>query len=392
MTISRSVGLFLIVVAAVAVSGCAGKMATELVASRAVAAPEKAIAGKHDIFIATTRGRAEKPSELFDGRRSPITSYAEIEMTVPAIHKTGAIERRRASEAADPAKVFVAQKAIGFPDEDAFVRALRADIASKGGRALVFIHGYNTAFDGAVYRMTQIIHDSHYKGTPILFTWASGGKTVDYVYDSNSASAARDSLEQTLRLVAKAGAKRIDIIAHSMGNWVTMEALRQLAISGDPDLGGRLGDVVLASPDIDVDVFKTQMARYGRPHKPFILFLSRDDRALRISGFLAGNRPRLGDYGDADDIAKLGVVSVDLSNVGSGDRLNHTKFAENPVLIQVLGERLQSGDDLAPSESLITDRVNRVVKGLGGAVGGAADIVITTPLEVLNVVVSGGGR
>lgn len=389
MTTSRLILPFLFIAAAM-VSGCAGKMAHELIAARAVAASDQAIAGRHDIFIATTRAHAESRSELFDGRRSSSISYAEVEMTVPAIHKTGAIERRRAAEAADPAKVFVAHKATGFPDEDAFVHALRADIAARGGRALVFIHGYNTAFDGAVYRMTQIVHDSGYKGTPILFTWASGGSTVDYVYDSNSASAARDALEHTLRLVAKAGAKRIDVIAHSMGNWVTVEALRQLAIAGDRDLGGRLGDVVLASPDIDVDVFKAQMARYGLPKKPFILFLSRDDRALRISGFLAGNRPRLGDYGDADEIAKLGVVAVDLSNIGSEDRLNHTKFAENPVLIQVLGERLQSGDELAPSESLITNRVNRVVTGLGGAVGGAAEIVITTPLEVLNVVVGGG--
>ena len=34
-----------------------------------------------------------------------------------------------------------------------------------------------------------------------------------------------------------------------------MEALRQLAITDDRDLDGRLGDVLLASPDIDVDVF-----------------------------------------------------------------------------------------------------------------------------------------
>jgi esterase/lipase superfamily enzyme len=256
----------------------------------------------------------------------------------------------------------------------------------------VFIHGYNTAFDAAVYRMTQIVHDASYTGTPVLFTWASGGSTVDYVYDSNSASAARDALEHTLRLVVKAGAKRVDIIAHSMGNWVTVEALRQLAIAGDRDLDGRMGDVVLASPDIDVDVFKTQMARYGIPRKPFILFLSSDDRALQISSLIAGRRPRLGDYRDVEEIAKLGVIAVDLSTLSSGDRLNHTKFAENPVLIQVLGERLQDTDNLAPGENRVTERVNRVVQGLGGVAGGAADIIITTPFEVLNVVVGGGGR
>ena len=126
----------------------------------------------------------------------------------------------------------------------------------------------------------------------MLFSWASGAKTTDYVYDKESASAARDQLEVTLRMLEQSGARRIDIVAHSMGTWVTMEALRQMAISGDRDLGGKLGDVVLASPDIDVDVFKSQMRRYGKPDKPFILLLSDDDRALRLSGLIAGSAAR----------------------------------------------------------------------------------------------------
>ncbi|MBX3570199.1 MAG: alpha/beta hydrolase [Rhizobiaceae bacterium] len=376
---------------AVAVSGCAGQATRDLIVAATVATPASQIAGRHDIFVATTRARSERQAEVFDGRRSPETSYARVDMTVPGIHKTGEIERRKRNQQADPGKFFLANSVTGYADETAFQKSLRADIAANGGRALVFIHGYNTAFDAAVYRITQIVHDSGYKGTPVLFTWASGGNTVDYVYDSNSASAARDSLEETLRMVARAGAKRIDVIAHSMGNWVTMEALRQLAISGDRDLGNRLGDVVLASPDIDVDVFKAQMKRYGVPDKPFVLFLSRDDRALRISGFLAGNRPRLGDYGNPEDIAGLGVVAIDLSQIKAGDNLNHTKFADNPVLIKILGERLQKGDDLDMNERQITDDINGIAEGLGGVVGGAAEIVITTPFKVLNVVVGGGG-
>ena len=74
----------------------------------------------------------------------------------------------------------------------------------------------------------SIAHDTSYPGTPVLFSWASGARTTDYVYDKESASAARDQLEVTLRLLAQSGARRIDIVAHSMGTWVTMETLRQL--------------------------------------------------------------------------------------------------------------------------------------------------------------------
>ena len=376
----------LVIACTLALAGCAGQATRDLIAAAVIAAPASQIAGRHDIFVATTRHKAERREEVFDGRRSPQVSYAKVDITVPAIHKTGEIERRNKNQPADPAKFMVAESVTAY-DEPAFAKALRADIAKHHGRALVFIHGYNTAFDGAVYRMTQIVHDAGYEGTPVLFTWASGGRTVDYVYDNNSASAARDALEQTLRLVAKAGAKRIDIIAHSMGNWVTMEALRQLAISGDRDLGNRLGDVVLASPDIDVDVFKSQMARYGVPDKPFILFLSSDDRALRISGLIAGSQPRVGDYGDAADLAKLGVVAVDLSKVDSGDRLNHTKFADNPVLIKILGERLKQNSSLVTSQEEADQRAASLTRGITGTLTSAAEVIITTPLNVIRIAV-----
>jgi esterase/lipase superfamily enzyme len=226
---------------------------------------------------------------------------------------------------------------------------------------MVFVHGYNTGFDDAVYRLTQIVHDSGYPGTPVLFSWASGAKTTDYVYDKESASVARDQLEVTLRMLAQTGARRIDIVAHSMGTWVTMETLRQLAITGDRDLGGKLGDVVLASPDIDVDVFKSQMRRYGKPDRPFFLLLSADDRALRLSGMLAGNK-RVGDFGDPAELADLGVVAVDISHEKGGDSLNHTKFADNPALVKLLGQRLREDDGYA-SDRQVTDRINMLNQG-----------------------------
>src|SRR5690606_38343833 len=181
-----------------------------------------------------------------------------------------------------------------------------------------------------VYRITQIAHDTGYKGTPVLFSWASAGKITGYVYDKESANAARDDLEATLKMLARTKAKSIDIVAHSMGTWVTMEALRQLAIEGNRDLDDKLGYVVLASPDIDVDVFKKQMMRYGKPDKPFAILLSGDDRALKLSGFISGDKPRVGDYGDAADLAQYGVVVADLTNTKGADRLNHAKFADNP--------------------------------------------------------------
>lgn len=373
-------------VAGIALAGCAGQPAQQLVAGNRAPVPASAVAGSHEIFVATTRARADKPGEAFSGKRSPDTAFARVDVTVPASHVTGKVERPK-GRLADQSKYITATRVLGYAGAQPFSRALEAEIARRGGRALVFVHGYNTSFDSAVYRVTQIVHDSGYAGAPVLFSWASGGRAVDYVYDNNSATSARDALEQTLRLVAKSGARRIDIVAHSMGTWVTMEALRQLAITGDRDLDDKLGDVVLASPDIDVDVFKTQMRRYGVPDKPFFVLTSANDRALNISGLIAGSRPRVGDYADAQDLAKYGVIVADISALSAGDRFNHTKFADNPVLVKLLGDRLSGADNLGSTELQITSRIGKLAAGLGQTVTSAAEIVITTPVDVLRVAV-----
>ena len=379
-----------IVALALLATGCAGRNTHDLLNKTAVEAPASAIAATHDIFVVTTRQKATKhPRQVFDGDRSLTSSFAEVEMTVPKVHKVGAIERARGSAPSDPAKDFSASRVTLYGDAGQFQKAVGADIARRGDRVLVFVHGFNNGFDDGVYRITQIAHDTGYKGTPVLFSWASAGKITGYVYDKESANAARDDLEATLKMLARTKAKSIDIVAHSMGTWVTMEALRQLAIEGNRDLDDKLGYVVLASPDIDVDVFKKQMMRYGKPDKPFAILLSGDDRALKLSGFISGDKPRVGDYGDAADLAQYGVVVADLTNTKGADRLNHAKFADNPMLVQLLGDQLKTPAALATGAPLPGQPIEQLGNGLGQAVGSVAQIIITTPFKVLSVATGG---
>lgn len=365
--------------------GCAGGQSHNML--NTTAAEPQAIAATHRILVATTRERSEAPGEVFSGARGDGLSFARVDVTVPQAHVSGRLEEPSGGGKRNPALHFAAGEIAIFPERDSFVAAARKSLVNTDGRALVFIHGYRTPFDGSAYRAAQIIHDSGYKGTPILFSWASTGRTVDYIYDNNSATVARDGLEQTLRLLREAGAKRIDIVAHSMGNWLTMEALRQIVIANDRMITDTLGDVVLASPDIDVDVFKSQLKRIGQRERPFFVLVSRDDRALLLSSIIAGNRPRVGDYDKDEDIAALGVVVIDVSSLSSGDRLNHARFADNPVLVQLLGDRLNQGDDFGESGDQITRRIEQLTRGIGQTLGSAAEIIITTPLEVINIAV-----
>lgn len=373
-------------------SGCgAGDHAHQLL--DAVAAEQSAILGPHRLYVVTTRAEATDRKEVFSGERSEELNFARVDVTLPRIHKSGQLEQPRSSARRDPARHFAAGEVARYRSQAGFSTALTASLKRTAGRALLFVHGYRTPFDGSVYRMAQIVHDSGYNGTPVLFSWASRGRTVDYLYDNNSATVARDELETTLNMLRDAGATRIDIVAHSMGNWLTMEALRQLTLTGNRNVTSHLGDVILASPDIDVDVFKSQLraiSKSGKPSWPISVIVSRDDRALLASSILAGNQPRVGDYGNDEDLASLGVTVINLSGVSSGDSLNHAKFADNPLMVQLLGQRLNEDDELGGNGDQISQHIENLAEGLGQTLGSAARIIITTPLEVISVAVGGG--
>jgi len=370
--------LLIIVLVAFGTTGCISERRHELLAADPSAPPPDSVAAKHEIFVATTRDKDKDQAVVFGRARSEELAFGRVGVTVPKKHEIGRIERAKDGKPGNPATDFTAVDLKLYDNEQQFTTA----VAEEGQRVMVFIHGYNTGFDDGVYRATQIAHDTKYPGTMVLFSWASGARTRDYVYDKDSSTAARDDLEEVLVGLSKQrGIKSIDIIAHSMGNWLTMETLRQLAIGGNRDLGGKLGYVVLASPDIDIDIFKKQMKRYGKPDKPFAVLLSSDDKALKLSSFIAGKQARVGDDADADELAALGLTVVDLSSIQSGDRLNHAKFADNPVLVQLLGERLNMPDSLQPSPQQADERINEIAGGLGQA----AQIIVTTPLRIITL-------
>ena len=127
----------------------------------------------------------------------------------------------------------------------------------------------------AVYRFAQIAHDSHMEATPLLFTWPSRGSLFAYGYDKESTNYSRSALELVLTTAAEhPEVGEITILAHSMGTWLTVEALRQMAIrkGGVPK---KIDNVILASPDLDVDVFRQQLADMGPNRPKFTVFVSR---------------------------------------------------------------------------------------------------------------------
>jgi esterase/lipase superfamily enzyme len=304
-----------------------------------------------DMLVVTTRRPTPEPGEVFSGERDPGHSISEIVVSIPpAPHRRIGLVQWPKAIPADPAREFstVSVKA----SDPANTMAWFERVAGSKGRLLVFVHGYNTSYASAVYRFAQISHDSGAEAAPVLFTWPSRARLFDYEYDRDSANFSRDALEEILlRAASRPEVKDITVLAHSMGTYLAMEALRQAAIR-EGGVPAKIRNVILASPDIDTQVFARQYQAFG-PNPPHVtIFVSRDDRALAISRFISGRVGRLGSIDPSKEpyrsiLENSGDITViDLSAYKSGDSLNHGKFAESPEIVQLIGQRLVNGQPL----------------------------------------------
>ena len=330
------------------------------------------------MLVATTRAPVVEPAGvLFGGARSRGFGFADIGVSIPpdSGRKAGEVQWPR-SPPGDPSHDFVTVRADRMSLAEARAEFNKRVVRTPGHKVLIFVHGYNTRFEEAVYRFAQIVHDARVDVAPVLFTWPSGGNLTDYVYDRDSAMFSRDGLETLLtKLSENPNVGSISILAHSMGNYLTVEALRQMSIRNH-GLPSKIRDVMLASPDIDVDVFRRQIAEIdaSKHATQFTLFVSRDDKALGLSSFLARDSTRLGALDPmkepyASMLEKSQVHVIDLTNVASEDVANHSKFATGEV-VSAIGARLAEGQTL-------TDAKPGLVESLGTFTRGAVDVAAT---------------
>jgi len=270
------------------------------------------------------------------------------------------------------------------------MKRFQARLAKTPHRSvLLFVHGYNTRFEEAVYRFAQIIHDSRAPALPLLFTWPSRGRLLAYAYDRESANYSRDALKAVLQTLARdKSVGEVSILAHSMGNWVTIEALRQMAIRNGA-IAPKIKHVMLAAPDVDVDVFRRQMRVIEARHHPFTLFVSRDDKALAISGRLWGDTPRVGAIDPnaepwRSQLERENIRVIDLTALKSGDSMNHGKFAAAPQLVQIIGGRLAAGQTLHDSHAGVGESIGMIATGAAATAGRAASIAVSAPIAVID--------
>ena len=212
-----------------------------------------------------------------------------------------------------------------------------SNLLAQGGGSdvLIYVHGFKQTFETAALDAAQLADGVQFRGQTMVFSWPSKAGLFDYAYDRDSAMYSRDAFERVLHSLATAPSiGRVHLVAHSMGTMLTLEGLRQLYARYGDSVAGKIGAVVFASPDIDMDVFASATQNIGPLARKITVITATNDRALALSGRLAGGMTRVG-AAEKAAIEQLGVRVIDASEAGWGV-INHDLFLTNHEVRQVI--------------------------------------------------------
>lgn len=288
-----------------------------------------------NIFVTSTRDTDDVGAPT--SNRGGALLFGQVGVSVPEDREPGEISWP-GRKTPDPAQHFLVDNYERFASQRAFQTAMTRALRGRRGEertAAVFVHGFNNRFSEGLYRFAQLNADLKLPFLPVHYSWPSAGHPLGYGYDRDSMLFARDGLEATLRSVSESGVDEILLVGHSMGALLSMEALRQMAISDGQKGLSKIGGVVLISPDIDLDLFRQQAKRIGKLPQPFYIFTSSRDRALQLSARLTGQSARLGNNTDVKELAELDVTMVDLSAFSDG-QIDHNVAFASPAFLRLI--------------------------------------------------------
>lgn len=279
-------------------------------------------AERFEVLAVTTRARQSPLSNVFTKNRSLAPNHTLFHIASSPDRKPGEVGGR------GPVPAIAVERQAIITSRQALLDQLAHNPAPRN--VSVFVHGFNLNFPEALMRTAQLSADDVLDGNPVLFAWPSEARLQGYLHDRDSVVVSRDALVQLLTdLVAETRLGEVDVLAHSMGALLMVEAMRQLRLIGRGDVLDQLS-VTLAGPDIDTDVFAAQMAVIGPMRRPMKILVAPDDRALILSGRLSGDA-RLGvldvtDRRVRDNTAKYNIAIVDISELPATDGLRHDRY------------------------------------------------------------------
>jgi esterase/lipase superfamily enzyme len=289
------------------------------------------------VWFATNR----KPNAQLNGftvERHDSITRGRVEVFIPAAHRVGEIgnpfwERlRRLDLRDDHLKVLTVEN----QEKDAFYADIhdRMKLVTENGdepHALVFLHGFNCGFEEAAIRAAQLACDLDVRGATAFFSWPSRGSAVAYPVDEATIEASERAITEFLvDFAANCQATKVHVVAHSMGNRGLLRSLQRIAADAETRGKVRFGQVFLAAPDVDRDLFLDLAHLYPEHAERATLYASHRDLPVHLSSKVH-DAPRAGYFTPYTVTAGVDTVAVPDFNM---DFLGHGYFAQAEALLE----------------------------------------------------------
>ncbi len=198
--------------------------------------------------------------------------------------------------------------AQGKTSEEVFRHTLTEQLAlTPRKEVFIYIHGFDNSFKDAAFVMAEFWHFLGRIGVPMIYTWPAGYPGLfGYTYDRESSEFTIYHLRETLSFLASfPEVEKIHLIAHSRGTDVAIAAVRELTIAAratgiDPKAKFKIHNLVLAAPDLDVQVAVQRIAgdKLDYSVNRFTIYTSSADAAIgAATWFFSSPRGRVGTFG-----------------------------------------------------------------------------------------------
>lgn len=281
---------------------------------------------EYRVWYATSRTPLDPadPSKGFGVERDEQIHHGSCTVFVPRSHKVGSTGSpwwKRLLTGRDDRLRVLKVESLQAPAFWQQVQLHLAQCEVDDRDAVVFIHGFNVSFQEAALRAAQIGFDLQIKGAMAFYSWASRGDVSKYPADEAAVELDEAPIAEFLcDMALRTGAKRVHVIAHSMGNRAVLRAVSQIAQKAERLSGVRFGQIILAAADVDARKFRQLCNAYPQLAERTTLYVSSRDLAVEASRWLH-DYPRAGlmpPVTTATGIDTVNAVNADLSLLGHG--------------------------------------------------------------------------
>lgn len=273
----------------------------------------------YEVFFGTTRNPVYERGAVsgYGAEQFRTTSYGIAKVIVPDGNRLGGIGKRLWKRLFNRKESKLRLDELMTLDPELFFSVLQK-VEKTGGthqRPTIFIHGYNTTFEGAVLRAAQFGHDLGINQGIGLFSWPSRGTEAGYSADEASVERNRYALAEFLESFLCAFPDQgVSVVAHSMGCRCLVGGIEVLA-GRNPSALKSIRQVILAAADVDAGIMPHQGAAAVSNAERMTSYVGDKDQALKFSRWLHGY-DRVGLVPPAFTMAGLDTVLVNDADLG----------------------------------------------------------------------------